>query len=110
MKAANKNDGALRITDQFRSRQGMNYDLKCESSRLTLLVAPRANADDPADWRVEARSSQVPTATPIICWAPSKAEAIHDVGLAWSAEALVNGLPTFDWNAVTLVLRAVRAV
>ncbi len=110
MKAEKKDETALRITDQFRSRTGMNYDLKANGSRLTLLVSPRATPEDPGEWRVEASSSQVPGSTPIVCWAPSKLEAIRDVGVAWSAEALLHGLPSFNWEAVSTALRAVRAV
>jgi hypothetical protein len=48
---------ALRITNQFRSDGGMAYDLKCEGVRLTLVIAERTRADDPAAWRIEARGS-----------------------------------------------------
>jgi hypothetical protein len=110
MKTPKTDERATRITDQFRSRGGMNYDLKCDGARLSLMVAPRANPDDPGEWRVEASSSQSPAVAPIIRWAASRGDAVRDVGVAWSAEGVLMGLPSFDWQAVAVALRAVRAI
>jgi hypothetical protein len=106
---SDKRSDALKITNQFRSRTGFVYDLKCESARLILSVVPRETPDDPGEWSVEARASTQDSA-PITAWGPTKRDALREVGAAWMARAQTLGLPTFDWDAVATVLSEVRAV
>jgi hypothetical protein len=104
-----KKTDLLRITNQFRSRDGFVYDLRCEGTRLTLSVMPRVDAKDPGEWRVEARANAQDPA-PITGWGPTKRDALREVGVAWMARAAMLGSPTFDWEAVAKVLSEVRAV
>ena len=100
----------LKITDQFRDRRGMVYDLKCEGIRLTVCVSPRENDMDLGDWRVEARATQGPEAEVVAEWGATRIEALRAVGRTWTSKPQANGLPTFDWEAVARVLTEVRAV
>jgi hypothetical protein len=105
-----KNKDALQITNQFRDRRGMVYDLKCEGARLTVQVTPRVSSADPGEWHVEARTAHTPESLVIAEWGPTRADALREVGRAWVREAPSHGLPTFDWEAVAQVLTAVRAL
>ncbi len=49
---------ALRITNQFHSKGGMAYDLKCDGVRLTLLVSAKTRTEDPGEWKIEARGAR----------------------------------------------------
>jgi len=103
-----KTDG-LRITNQFRSRSGFVYDLRCEGATLVLSITPRVKPEDPGAWSVEARVG-TKDAVPITAWGPTKRDALREVGAAWMARASSANLPTFDWEAVATALSAVRAV
>jgi hypothetical protein len=105
-----KNKDALKITNQFRNKRGMVYDLKGDGARLTVCVSPRESAADTGDWRVEARIAHSPEAFVITEWGHTRAEALRAVGLAWVAQTESQNLPTFDWDAVASVLNAVRAL
>ena len=54
---------ALKITNQFRSRNGFVYDLKCRGVRLTLNIGQRQNPSDPGEWCVDACVNAPPQAT-----------------------------------------------
>jgi hypothetical protein len=100
----------VRITDQFRSRNGFVYDFRFEGARLTLSIAPRENEDDAGDWKVEARSRHTPEALVIANWGPTRVDALREVGRSWLSQAAAHGLPSFDWEAVEKALLDVRAL
>jgi hypothetical protein len=110
MKAEPKDRDALRITDQFRSARGMVYDLRCHDSRLSVCIAPRANAHDPGEWRVEAWTGHLADAVVVTEWGATKAVTLSAVGHFWVEHALERALPAFDWDAVAKALIAVRAL
>ena len=107
--AANKEE-VLRITDQFRGKNGMVYDLKIGPSRLTLCIAPRMNPQDAGDWHIEAAVAKAPDGIVVAAWGPTKTAALAAVGKAWAVEAAAGTLPAFDWDAVSKALGAVRAL
>jgi hypothetical protein len=100
----------LRITDQFRSKNGFVYDLRFEGSRLTLFIAPREHPSDAGDWKVEASTRRVPEPFVITHWGATRADALQEVGRSWVSQTVSNALPTFDWSAVEKALREVRAL
>ena len=56
-------EGAVRITQQFRARDAMVYDLRGKAGPLTLRVTGRAGEDgSPIDWR--SFSSRSPDQSP----------------------------------------------
>lgn len=99
---------SCRITDQFRTRHGMAYELRESGARLTVLIAELTNPTG-SEWQVEASSVQFP-GSEVSTTASTKAEALRRTGAQWTADASARGLPTFDWNAVAKALTAVRAI
>lgn len=100
----------LRITDQFRLKNGFVYDLRFEGSRLTLFITPREHPSDAGDWKVEASTRRVPEPFVISHWGPTRVDALQEVGRQWVSQSLSNDLPRFDWSAVEKALRDVRAL
>jgi len=100
----------LRITDQFRSKNGFVYDIRFEGSRLTLFIAPREHESDSGDWKVEATARRPADPFVITQWGLTKVDALHEVQKSWLSQAEAQGLPTFDWTAVEKALRDVRAI
>ena len=110
MRDRNKEKDGLRITQQCRARGGMIYDLKCETSRLTVRVFPRENDGDSGEWRIEASTSHSAEAVIITEWGATRAETLREVGRSWVSKAPLHGLPAFDWDAVAQALTDVRAL
>jgi hypothetical protein len=104
------NETKLHITQQFRSGRAMVYDLRDRTSRLTLRVFERQSAAEPGDFRVEAATSGASDAVVVTAWGATRAEALREVSRSWADTRLASGLPTFDWDAITRALTAVRAV
>jgi len=105
------NADALKITNQFRSKGGMAYDLKCEGVRLELHMTPRSNSDDPNEWRIEARGNRVGTEGAVVVeWGKTRGEALRAIGEAWAASEQTLGLRVFNWEAVAKMLESVRAL
>jgi hypothetical protein len=111
-RSKDKDKDKLKITNQFRDKRGMVYDLKCEGDRLTVYIAPRENATDAGEWRVEVRASATGVADAVVLaeWGATRADALREVGRAWTTNATSTGLPAFDWDAVATALTAVRAL
>lgn len=96
----------LRITNQFRKKGGMVYDLKGDGLRLTLVVSPRSTTLDPDDWHVEASLFGQGDDARVDRWGVTRTAALQAVGVEWGRLTL----PRFDWEAVRIALAAVRAV
>jgi hypothetical protein len=105
-----KEPATIRITNQFRSRNGFVYDFTCDGARLTLSISPRENASDQGEWCIEARTSHAPESLCVARWGPTRLEALREVGRAWDNEAKERGLPLFAWPTVETALTNVRAL
>jgi hypothetical protein len=102
---------ALRITNQFHSKGGMAYDLKCEGVRLTLLVSAKSRTEDPGEWRIEARGARTADNVAVVIeWGATKVAALQAVGVSWADALETNGMRVFDWSAVAKILSTVGAV
>jgi hypothetical protein len=102
---------ALKITNQFRSKGGMAYDLKCEGVRLTLLVSAKTRTEDPGEWSVEARGARTSEHVAVVTeWGPTREDALRAVGRTWGDALQTTELRVFDWNAVVSMLSSVRAL
>lgn len=104
------NVDAVKITNQFRSKDGFVYDLRSEGARLTISIMPREHSAEAGDWKVEARSGHGPDAVVVTEWGASRVDVLREVGRAWVSRAMELGLPTFDWEAVAKALKDVRAI
>ena len=101
----------LKITNQFRAKGGMAYDLKCEGVRLTLTVTARTRDDEPAEWCIAARGARTPERVVVMPeWGATRADALRAIGRAWSDTLDTLDLRVFDWDAVASVLSSVRAI
>jgi hypothetical protein len=101
----------VRITNQFRRRDAMVYDLMCEDVRLTIQVAHRENAEDGlGEWSVEAHARQAADRPSILEPGATRTDALHAVARAWTAKRGAFGFPSLDWEAVSAAMLSVRAI
>jgi hypothetical protein len=106
-----RDDESIRITQQFRSRDAMVYDLRGSAGRLTLRVTGRGGGDGPpTEWCIEAATSTSADAVVVAEGATTRAEALRAVGRSWNEKRLANNLPSFDWESVARAMAAVRAI
>lgn len=102
---------ALRITNQFHSKGGMAYDLKCDGVRLTLLVSAKTRSEDPGEWKIEARGARTSDDVAVVTeWGATRIDALQAVGQSWADALQTAGMRVFDWNAVAKILSTVGAV
>ncbi len=109
----------VRITNQFRRRQGMVYDLSCDDVRLTLEFTtrpaappsegePGPEAED--EWHVEAFARESPGRPTLDGPGGTRLDALRAVARAWAAKRGAYGFPMLNWDGVTEALLAVRAL
>jgi hypothetical protein len=108
--AEQKEDVMARITNQFRSREAMVYDLSCEGSRLTISIAPRTSEEGADEWSAEAHARQAPERPTIVERGPTKGDALTAVARSWVAKNGAWGFPALNWEAIQSALRTVRAI
>ncbi len=105
-----KDKPSLAITNQFRARDAMVYEMRCEGVRLTVTMTPRKSEDDAGEWHVEARAGRSPEDKPVFAeWGNTRMEALRAVGRMWTEQRSLDEL-NVDWEAVAKVLSAVRAL
>jgi hypothetical protein len=100
-----ENDGRMRITDQFRDKGSMVYDLKGCGLRISLRVSERTDAG--LCWEIAALAkteAPFPTLTAV---ATTRREALAGLARAWEE---TQGRPAIDWPSVGEALAAVRAI
>jgi hypothetical protein len=106
-----RDEESVRITQQFRARDAMVYDLRGSAGRLTLRVTGQGGDDGtPMEWRIEASTSSAPDAVVVAEGGATRAEALRAVGRSWNEKRLANNLPSFDWESVARAMAAVRAI
>lgn len=104
-------EDAVRITQQFRAREAMVYDLRGSSGRLTLRITGRGGDEGPpTEWRIEASTSTSPDAVVVAEQGATRAEALRAVGRSWNERRVAGNLPSFDWESVARAMAAVRAI
>ena len=96
-----------RITQQFRERHNMTYELECAGTPLVLRMFP-AEGETEA-WRVEARRSDQPDAVVAIASAPTREQALREIE-AFGRDQPASGLSALDWEAVIKALVSVKAI
>ena len=109
--AEKKEDPNTRVTNQFRNREVMVYDLASEGAQLTISIAPCPNnLDGTGEWRAEAYARQAPERPTLAETGATRSDALGAVARAWTAKDRAFGFPNLDWEAITRALRAVRAI
>jgi hypothetical protein len=101
---------SVRITNQFRKRDAMVYDLSCEDVRLTIEVAQRQNDDGQGEWVVEAHARHVVEKPTINEPGATRSDALQAVARSWTAKNGAYGFPRLDWEAVSAAMLVVRAI
>lgn len=106
-----RDEDSVRITQQFRTRDAMVYDLRGPAGRLTLRVTGRGGDEGPpTEWNVEASTGSSPDAVVVAERGATRADALRAVGRSWNEKRLANNLPSFDWESVARAMAAVRAI
>ena len=106
-----KEEPNTHVTNQFRTRGVMVYDLASEGAQVTISIAPCAdNLDGTGDWRAEAFARQAPERPTLAETGATRGDALDAVARAWAAKDRAFGFPKLDWDAIAFALRAVRAV
>jgi hypothetical protein len=104
-------EDAIRITQQFRARDAMVYDLRSKAGSLTLRITGRAGDEgSPTEWRIDASTSSSSDEAVVSERGATRAEALRAVGSAWNEKRLASNLPSFDWESVARAMAAVRAI
>lgn len=95
------------ISQQYRERHNMTYELDCQGARLILrMFFPPLSGG--SDWRIEARCAD--DAGVVEKTAATRAIALKEISEAWTELLTTRALPSFDWPAVTRALQGVRAI
>ena len=106
-----REDGTIRITQQFRSRDAMVYDFRGAAGRLTLRVTMQAWDDGShSEWRIEASTSTSPDSIVVAEQGATRALTLNAVARSWNQRRAANNLPRFDWDSVASAMNAVRAL
>ena len=101
---------AVRITNQFRKRDAMVYDLCCEDVRFTIEVTGRQNEDGLGEWMVEAHARQAAEKPAIHEPGVTRSDALRAVARTWAAKQGAYGFPAVDWEAISAAMLGVRAI
>ena len=91
-----------RITQQFRERNNMAYELDCAGTKLSFKMYPTNDEAGKDDWRVEAFTKLTPDHI-VKGTAPTRRQAFDMVEKAWGPSPL-------DWRAIEDALENVRAL
>jgi hypothetical protein len=104
------NRSGVRITNQFRRREAMVYDLSCEDIRLTIEVTQRPNEDGLGEWVIEAHARQAADKLAIHEPGATRNDALRAVARTWAAKQGAVGFPALDWEAISVAMLGVRAI
>jgi hypothetical protein len=104
-----KTKPTVRITDQYRDRDAMAYELLCEGTRVVIRFQEDTSGDGPR-WRAEARVNDKSDDSVIEASGATRAEALQKIGEGWDATLRSRPIPAFDWTHVADALRAVKAL
>jgi hypothetical protein len=99
-----------RITNQFRRRTAMVYDLSCDGVRLSIEVTPREPSDGRGEWTVQAQAHQGPEKPTLEEPGATRSDALNALARSWAAKGGATGFPLLDWASITQALLAVRAI
>jgi hypothetical protein len=97
----------LRLTNQFRQRSSMIYELRGGGARLTIAIRGRESQDDPAAYRVEARTGSSTDEGGVVAWGETRALGLQSVVELWGQQLEAE---VYDWRRVTELLESVKAV
>jgi hypothetical protein len=97
----------VRITDQFHGKQGMVYELSCDGVMLSLSMV---GDEQRAEWAAEATAKVLPAPVIATGVGRSRGEAFSVLREVWCSQREGVPFPRFDWEAIQLALKTVRAI
>lgn len=107
---AAKSGPTVRITQQFRERRSMTYELDCSGVPLVVrMFFPEADVPAP-EWVVEVRSNRALDADVATASGPSRAQALNRIAQDWHERDAARTPSEVDWKAVMVAMAAVRAI
>lgn len=103
---------AVRITQQFRERRSMTYELDCSGVPLVVRMFFPEEVERPApeQWVVEVRSNHALDADVATATAPSRAQALQRIVQGWHENDASRTPSPVDWQAVLAAMTEVRAI
>ena len=99
----------IAITQQYRERHNMTYELDCAGQSLVVRVFFPAEVG-PVEWRLEARGKGGGEPVVVDKVAATRELALQAICGAWPSATLSSASPGYDWDGVTQVLRSGRAI
>lgn len=96
-----------RITQQFRERHNMTYELDCDGIAIVIRMFPPDDVKT-SEWRFEARASASPEGSGVTATARTAREALDR--LAKQCVEQPGALSQVDWRALLVALESVRAL
>ena len=104
---------APRIVMQYFRGDILVCEMRCAGTSLHVHIShtSRDGTGDGSDgWRIEAHGKVSDEEVVISESRTTRSAALHAVGDAWNTRGAELGLSTFDWDAVAVALRTVRAI
>jgi hypothetical protein len=102
-----KDESGMRITDQFRDRGTMVYDLKGCGQRISLRMSERSQQGTPLEWELAVLVKQPPSLPILTAVATTRDGALAGLVRAWQNTP---GFAPLDWTSIRNALAAVRAI
>lgn len=105
-----KGKASVRITDQYRDRDVIVYELSCEGTRLAVRFLPRPPDGEGAAWTVDVRTNERENSVIVTGAGDTRAAALREAGGAWANALRSRPYPAFEWNAISEALEMVKAL
>lgn len=99
-----------KITVQYHQGNAFVYELESRGLDFSVRMTQGKGIERGGAWNVAVLNGRSADAISLEASAPTRAEALREVGRIWSARSVELGLPAFDWEAVAAALLAVRAL
>jgi hypothetical protein len=108
--AKNPVDPGLKIVTQYWHGRVRVCEFEKAGARLDLRISQTPDDDGERTWRVEANNGRAAATHTFSECGVTRSAALTAVASSWTTQAAALGLPTFDWDAVAIALRAVNAL
>lgn len=99
----------LRLARVVRERCSITYEVEQGTGLLAFRMAPTDDGTGEPTWLVELTWSRSPDMH-VSASAPTRTQAVEQVGRLWRDRERVSSLPPIDWKAVLQLLARVNAM
>lgn len=105
--AKTKEPVSVRVTQQFRERNNMTYELDCSGVPLVLRIFFPVETNGVDEWRIDAHTGRPLQGLAATARARSRAEALQIIARDWHHSSTVSNL---DWAGIARAMSEVRAI